>query len=479
MAENQNVRSGDIILAQLHELRSNPMLRQYLNQSETNKPAGNNVVTDTTTGKTTLTTTTKLKQAPERESLLSFQTRWSKEEEYRLQQSLKAQLEFQEAMKSLSLLGGNYSTVRSSNNIKTNTVSNSALSENLMRGEEASSSIKVSNNANKGDYIPMIIEDNPSAVTLQEKLELRDRTIQRLQKELDETRSIYENELARVKEAHRCSKRESDAEIAELKEQMRQLVAEAANMENMKRDGGVDTMNFLETLDFKESLLQEMHDSFQKASEEWKSNAARSVMSLSVHTEAELAKIVNRGENLLMQVEKSLEELKESRTKDILSFTESVAHKVMQDESALLSSYESKLREHVRSTVKQALRNRMKDIVRPLIEQELLKRRGLYIQENTSNISSPAPVPSTLAAAAEGTVRTPSMTESRRDETFFLFQHLLPQREMRTPSQVRERSSSALGGISTVLGGRSRSSALHRSPRDISERPHWLDRYCY
>ncbi|KEG09595.1 hypothetical protein DQ04_04971030 [Trypanosoma grayi] len=458
MEQDGNVRSGEDILAALRQLRRDPALQQHLLHS----PAGPSAAAERAGAVVSA-------REQSRESLVAFQARWSREEEERLQQSLKAQRAFQQAMQSIAAYSSH----------------NAPNAAEAAAAEREPPSIEPSAGHVKAGAAPLSVMEE--VATMQEKLQLRDRTIQRLQRDLDETRAMYEVEIARMREAHAQSSREAERELAEMKELLTRLTL----AQGSRADAQAEPSGFLDVIEFKERMLQELHDAFENASQAWKSGAVRTVTGMRVTAEQEIGGIVARAEALLQQLQEGLSMLEAMPPVDATttSLSAAAAGRLLQEESAFMSSYEAKLREQVRAAVKSAVRARVKDVARPLVEHELAEHRERYTQRCASPSSpSPAVAAAEVAASAAKTAAAasppPSSSSSpavaRYDEAMALFQQVAaPRREPRTPSQ-RPREVSAGGVAAALLEELSSGAAVqHCSGSDGPVRPPWLDRYCY
>ncbi|RNC34089.1 hypothetical protein TcCL_Unassigned03155 [Trypanosoma cruzi] len=101
MSRDEDVASSDAILTVLQRLRGNPVLRQYLHGHE-GSCGRDGMTLSAPRAKGAVTAEGTLPRREDRESLVAFQARWSREEEDRLQNSIQAQRAFQQALQSLA-----------------------------------------------------------------------------------------------------------------------------------------------------------------------------------------------------------------------------------------------------------------------------------------------------------------------------------------------------------------------------------------
>ncbi|EKF38227.1 hypothetical protein MOQ_001564 [Trypanosoma cruzi marinkellei] len=474
MGRDEDVATSDAILTELHRLCGDPVLRQYLRGHEGSRGRdGMTLSAPTVKGEVTAEGT--LPRREDRESLVAFQARWSREEEDRLQNSIKAQRAFQQALQSLAACRGTSGAVAE---VRMTTVVPTSFPAASV--ERAVFSFEPQDAARVEEKTSMDgIQD--AALTMQEKLASRDHTIRRLQKELEETRAKYEADIASMRTAHMQSKQETGREMAKLKMQLAQLTLAGNSATNACESSGA----FLEALEFKERLLQEMHDAFQHASEEWKNDTMRTLAGLRLAAEEEIRGIVSRAEQLVGNLQRALGALTTSRNNTTDSFTVGVARRLLQDEEALLLSMETKLREHVRMTVKNAVRSRVKDILRPIVERQMLSHRELHEPHHLSPLHTASSVHRARGASSPtlltlSTSPSPMPAESRSGETPAIFQTVSSRQEQRGPSQHRELSagSATSAAVPDELSRGVTVQDINR-PSDGISRPSWLDRFCY
>ncbi|RNF22138.1 uncharacterized protein Tco025E_03406 [Trypanosoma conorhini] len=449
----EEVRSTAALLTELQRLRSDPVLRPYVGGSALRPP----------TLRAAEGTPSRREEGAE--SLVAFQTRLSREEETRLRNSLEAQRAFQQALQSLAAcraIPGAAAEGRTRTDPPPPPAAPAAGPAGLSFAPRSESAV--------GERAAERLQD--AAATMQEKLALRDRTIQRLQTELDETRAMYEAEIARMRAAHAQWRHEAEREAAELKTQLTQwdLVGHSTV------SATADSAEFLEALEFKERLLQEMQDAFQRASEEWKSDTARTVAELRLTAEQEVRGVVNKAKGLVEELQTALSALATCRPCPTAPLTADVAERLLQEEATLLSSWEEKLREHVRTAVRRAVRGRVKELLRPLVERELPRLRELGAPRQ------PSPAHAALTAGpARGASPPPVLISSPSpDAVRYGEAPALLRQERRAPPQRREFSAES-ATAATVLGAVAQHVTAEEQlgPHAGTGRPSWLKRFCY
>ncbi|RNF07317.1 hypothetical protein TraAM80_03453 [Trypanosoma rangeli] len=428
-------RSTEALLTELQRLRSDPVLQPYMGGRSARPPM--------------------LKEAAAKEgtslgrdgaeSLVDFQTRLSREEENRLRNSLKAQRAFQQALQSLEARR----TLPEQRPEGRTVVEPSSSYPDAVAGHGAPSFEPHTEAVVRGMTAAARMQD--TVATMQEKLLLRDRTIQRLQTELDETRTMYESDIARMQAAHAQWRQESERETAALKMQLAQVAPAGNSTVNTTPDAG----EFLEALNFKERLLDEMQDAFQRASQEWKNDTARTVAGIRRTVEEEVRSVVHKAESLVEELQTALSTLAASRLGTTSSLTAEAVGRLLQEEAMLLSSWEAKLREHVRTTVKRAVRGRVKDILRPFVERELQGHRVLGMPLH------PSPVHAAPTVEAAGVASSPPV---------------LALSPSPSPDAVRYGAVPALEAVAVVRGVTART---QNGVSDGPGRPMWLKRFCY
>ncbi|PBJ74627.1 hypothetical protein BCY84_12326 [Trypanosoma cruzi cruzi] len=474
MSRDEDVASSDAILTVLQRLRGDPVLRQYLHGHE-GSCGRDGMTLSAPRAKGAVTAEGTLPRREDRESLVAFQARWSREEEDRLQNSIQAQRAFQQALQSLAtcrevpgaVAEGRKTTVAPSS------FSAASVGRVVFSFEP--------HDATRAEEKTSVDDIQDAALTMQEKLAFRDHTIQRLQKELEETRARYEADIASMRAAHMQSKQETGREMAELKMRLAQLALAGNSATNACENSG----EFLEALEFKERLLQEMHDAFEHASEEWKSDTMRTLASLRLAAEDEIRGIVSRAEQLVGDLQRALDALTTPRNDTAASFTAGMAWRLLQDEETLLLSMETKLREHVRMTVKNAVRSRVKDILRPIVERQLLSHSELHEPRRLRPLHIVSSVHTARGALSPtplllSTLPSPIPAEGRSGEAPAIFQPMTSRQGQRTPSQHRELSAggAAAPAVPDELSRDVKAHDINRPPDGIS-RPSWLNRFCH
>ncbi|ESL08011.1 hypothetical protein TRSC58_04294 [Trypanosoma rangeli SC58] len=433
-------RSTEALLTELQRLRSDPVLQPYMGGH-----SGSTVRPPMLKEAAAAEGTSLGREGAE--SLVAFQTRLSREEENRLRNSLKAQRAFQRALQSLE-------ACRAPPEQRTEgctAIAPSSSDPADVAGHGAPSFEPHTEAVVRGRTVAARMQD--TVATMQEKLLLRDRTIERLQTELDETRAMYESGIARMQAAHAQWRQESERETARLKMQLAQL----APAGNLAVNATADAGEFLEALDFKERLLQEMQDAFECASQEWKSDTARTVAGLRLTVEEEVRSVVHKAESLVEELQTALSALAASRHGTTSPLTAEAAGRLLQEEAMLLSSWEAKLREHVRTTVKHAVRGRVKDILRPFVERELQGHRELNMPRHSGPVHAAPTVEAAGGASSPPVVvLSPSPSPSP------------------SPDAVRYGAVPALEAAARGVTARTQNGRP-----DGPGRPVWLKRFCY